>query len=152
MPPMTTDGSFSKLFVPHGQFEAYVEGRLVISQVTGPWNKELIDEWAQALHPLAKAVSADGPHVGIAIIHRSLLCPPDALEGLRKVVLYSVRRMDNIGHAIVADPSVEGRKLLVQTFARIYEGVVPYRLFDNLPAAKEWGHGLLLECMERRKQ
>ncbi len=142
---------FSKLFVPHGRFEAYVDGRLVISKVTGPWNKELIDDWAQALHPLAKAVSADGPHVGIAIIQDSLLCPPDALEGLRKVVLYSVRHMDNIGHAIVADASVEGRNVLAQTFARIYEGVVPYRLFDNLPAAKEWANALLQECLTKRE-
>ncbi len=149
-PPMTSDGSFNKLFVPHGRFEAYVDGRLIISQVTGPWNKELIDAWAKALHPLAKAVSADGPHVGIAIIHGSMLCPPDALVGLRKVVSYSVRHMDNIGHAIVADSSVEGRGLLAQTFARIYEGLVPYCLFDNLPAAKSWGQQLLRECMEKR--
>ncbi len=147
---MTTQGGFSKIFVPHGRFVAYVDDRLVISEVTGPWNRELIDAWAQALHPLAKAACADGPHVGIAVIHGSLLCPPDALEGLRKVVAYSVRHLDNIGHAIVADSGVEGRGLLAQTFAKIYDGLVPYRLFDDLPAAKQWGQDLLRECMDSR--
>lgn len=148
---MTSNGRFSKLFVPHGQFDAYVEGRLVISQVTGPWNKELVDEWARALHPMAKAIGADGPHAGIAIIHGSMLCPPDALESLRKVVAYSVRHMGNIAHVIVADSTVEGRKLLEPLFAKLYEGLVPYRMFETLPPAKEWANALLSECLAQRK-
>lgn len=148
---MTTRGKLSTLFVPHGQFKAYAEDRLVISEVTGPWNKELVYVWAQALHPLAKALSTDGPHVGIAIIHGSILCPPDALEALRKVVLYSVQRLDNVAHAIVADASVEGRRLLANTFARVYEGVVPYQLFEDLPSAKAWGNALLQQSLANRQ-
>ena len=148
---MSTAGRLPKLFAPHGQFDAYVDGRIVISEVTGPWNKELIDEWALAVYPLAKTVSADGPHAGIAIIHGSLLCPPDALEELRKAVLYSAQHLDNVGHAIVADASVEGRNLLARTFAELYTGVVPYRMFDALLPAKEWINTLLDECLAKRK-
>lgn len=149
---MTSDGRFSKLFVPHGQFDAYVDGRLVISRVTGPWNKELVDAWALALHPLAKAVCADGPHVGIAIIQESMLCSPDALEVLRRVVLYSVQHLDNIAHVIVADASVEGRTLLAPTFASIYAGVVSHRLFETLPEAKEWANALLVTTLAQREE
>ena len=140
---MTADDKLSKLFIPHGGFEAYVEDRLIISDVTGPWNKELVDAWAKTLYPLAVQARANGPHVGIAIIHRSIVCPPDALEALRKVVLYSVQRLDNVGHGIVADASVEGRDFLATTYARVYEGVVPFQLFEDLPSAKEWAEDLL---------
>jgi hypothetical protein len=147
---MTTYRMASNGFAPHGQFDAYVEGHLLISEVIGPWNRELVDAWAQALHPVAKAICTRGPHVGIAIIRQSILCPPDALEALRKVVLYSVQRLDNVGHVIVADESVEGRKLLAQTFARVYEGVVPYQQFEDLPSAKAWGNGLIQTNLAKR--
>ena len=53
----------------HGDFSWYVEGRLLITDVTGPWNKELVESWAATLHPSALALSRTGPHVGIAHIH-----------------------------------------------------------------------------------
>ncbi len=130
---MTRHNKISKLFVPHGRFDAYVDGRLVISQVTGPRNKELVDEWALALYSLAKAVCTDGPHGGVAVIHGSMLCPPDAMDALRNVIAYSVRNMDNVAHVIVADSTIEGRTLLAPVFAKLYEGLVPYRMFDALP-------------------
>lgn len=50
-----------------------------------------------------------------------MLCPPDALEALRLVVLNSAR-MHCIAHVIVADAGVDGRNFLEPVFARMVAG------------------------------
>lgn len=125
-------------FRPHGSFSLRVEGRLVISHITGPWNKELVTAWAKACQPEGKILSDSGPYVGIAVIGASMLCPPDAMETLRRAVRYSATRQRCIAHVIVAGASVDGRGFLEPVFARIYEGVVEHRIFHELDEARAW--------------
>jgi hypothetical protein len=132
-------------FRPHGKFSTRVEGRLMISDVTGPWNKELVQYWGQRCYPEAKALSEHGPYVGIAIIHESMLCPPDALEALGQIVRFSATRLHCIAHVIVADAAVDGRDFLEPAFARIYEGVVAHEIFYTLDEARAWSLALLKE-------
>lgn len=130
-------------FRPHGKFSTHVEGRLMVSEITGPWNKELVEYWGLRCLPGAKALSATGPYVGIALIRESMLCPPDAMESLRRVVHYSATRLHCIAHVIVADASVDGRDFLEPVFARIYEGVVDHAIFYGFDDAREWSLALL---------
>lgn len=132
-------------FRPHGRFATHIEGRLMVSEVTGPWNKELVEYWGQQCYPAAKALSDQGPYVGIAVIHNSMLCPADALEALAKVVRYSATRLHCIAHVIVADASVDGRNFLEPVFARIYEGVVAHAIFYTIEEARAWSLALLRE-------
>ena len=127
-------------FPAHGDFLTRVDGRLIISDVTGPWNKELVEEWACAAHPVAKGV---GPHVGIAIIHGSMLCTPDALLVLRRSAEYAARGLECVAHAIVAAREVEGRDFVESSFIKAYEGVLPLAIFYTLDEARQWAFGLL---------
>lgn len=128
---------------PHGRFATHVEGRLMVSEVTGPWNKELVEYWGQQCYPAAKALGESGPYIGIAVIHNSMLCPADALEALARVVRYSATRLHCIAHVIVADASVDGRDFLEPVFARIYEGVVAHAIFYTVEEARAWSLALL---------
>jgi len=128
---------------PHGRFATHVEGRLMVTEVTGPWNKELVEYWAQQRYPAAKALGEAGPYVGIAVIHDSMLCPADALEALARVVRYSAARLHCIAHVIVADASVDGRNFLEPVFARIYQGVVDHAIFYTVDEARAWSLALL---------
>ena len=128
---------------PHGTFSTYVEGQLMFSEITGPWNKELVEYWGQYCYPQAKALSDVGPYVGIAIIHGSMLCPVDALESLRRVVRYSATKLRCIAHVIVADASVDGRDFIEPVFARVYEGLVQHAIFYNVEDARAWSLALL---------
>ncbi|UUZ49455.1 hypothetical protein LP420_03915 [Massilia sp. B-10] len=92
----------SSAFRPHGKFATRVDGRLIISEVTGPWNKELVQYWGQRCLPEATLVAAGGPWVGIAIIHESMLCPPDALAVLRRIAAHSASALQCAAHVIVA--------------------------------------------------
>lgn len=115
----------------------------MISEITGPWNKELVEYWALHCYPQAKLLSDAGPYVGIAVIRESMLCPPDAMEALRKVVFLSTTKLHCIAHVIVADASVDGRDFLEPVFARIYAGVVEHAIFYDIDAARAWSLALL---------
>lgn len=130
-------------FRAHGEFSTRVEGRLVISEVTGPWNIELVRACMAELHAKALPLAATGPHVGVGIVHGSILCPPDAFALLASAIGYAARRLNCIGNCIVAGPEVEGRALMQAQYAHIYAGLTPYCRFDELGSARLWALELL---------
>lgn len=133
----------SSAFRPHGKFATRVDGRLIISEVTGPWNKELVQYWGRRCLPEATLVAAGGPWVGIAIIHESMLCPPDALAVLRRIAAHSASALQCAAHVIVAGPEVDGRDFLEPIFARVYEGLVEHAIFYTFDEARAWSLALL---------
>ena len=130
-------------FLAHGDFTAQVEGRLIISEVNGPWNLELVVSWCDALYPVARALSAGGPHVGIAVIHHSLMCPPDAFAYLRRAITYSARHLGCIGNCIVHAPEVDGASLMEAMYMPVYQNLTPHLFCDSLDQARSWGLQLL---------
>lgn len=126
------------VFRSHGHFATRVEGRLIISDVTGPWNKELVEEWAYGSQPVAQAMSEHGPHIGIAVIKGSMLCTPDALKVLRQAAAHAAATLGCIAHVIVASKDVEGRDFVEPNFIRAYEGVLPLAIFYTLDEARAW--------------
>ncbi len=129
-------------FRAHGTFLSRVEGRLIISDVTGPWNKELVEQWALEAGPVARQL---GPHIGIAVIHGSMLCTPEALLVLRQAARHARASLACVAHAIVAAPSVEGRDFVEPNFIRAYDGVLPLAIFYTLDEARAWALARLAE-------
>ncbi len=107
----------------------------MISEITGPWNKELVEQWAIGSNPVAREL---GPHVGIAVIHASMLCTPDALHVLRRAAEYAASALACVAHVIVAGKEVEGRDFVESSFIRTYAGVLPLAIFYDLEAARAW--------------
>ncbi|HYD79675.1 MAG TPA: hypothetical protein VEC06_07695 [Paucimonas sp.] len=133
----------SEFFRPHGEFHIYIDGQILVTEVTGPWNKELVDRWARECYPPAKQLGALQPYAGIVIVRGSMICPPDAMEALARVVRYSKEKLNCLAHIVVADRTVEGRDLIEAAYARIYEGVVAYNFFYEYAEAKTWADALL---------
>ncbi len=133
------------LFQQHGEFSIHVEGRIIVSDVLGPWNRELVDNWSRQGYPLVKALAASGPYVGINIIRGSMLCTPDAFDAMRAVVEYATAKLRCVGNMIVADANVEGRELLLGTYARLYEGLVPNQFFHDIDGARACALSMLAE-------
>jgi hypothetical protein len=132
-------------FQPHGEFKARLDGRIIMSEVVGPWNREAILDWAAQAHALVKALPGNGPHVGLAVVRGSLLCPPDALAAMRDALSYSTSKLQCVGNGIIADASVEGRALLQGTYAKTYEGTAPHRFFFEVDSARLWALQLLAQ-------
>ncbi len=132
-------------FEPHGEYKLRLEGRVLVSELVGPWNLELVDNWMKAAHPMVKELAATGPHVHMTIVTGSLLCTPEALDRLAAVIVYTTARMQCVGNPVVAAANVEGRALFEPMYARIYDGSPPRGLFFDYASAKAWSLKLLAE-------
>ncbi len=129
----------------HGDFSLRIDGRVLVTEVRGPWNAELIHLWAKAaLHP-SEEMHKLGAWGGIAIITESMLSTPEALEQLAKVVRYGVQNLGCIAQVVVAAPDVLGRGIVEAGFVRIYEGLCAYNFFDDYASAKAWLDALIEE-------
>lgn len=129
--------------MPHGEYKLRLEGRVLVSELIGPWNLELVDIWMKAAHPFVKELADTGPHVHMTIVTGSLLCPPEALDRLAGVIVYTTNKMQCIGNPVVAAADVEGRALFEPMYARIYDGSPPRGLFLDYASAKAWSLELL---------
>jgi hypothetical protein len=130
-------------FLPHGEFKAYLDGRIIVSDVVGPWNRELVDQWAAEMLVLVTQMHRSGPHVGLAILRGSMLCTPDALTAMRQALGYGTAKGGCIGNAVVADADVEGRALMLPTYDGLYDERAPHRFFYDVHSARAWALSLL---------
>ncbi|MES3024293.1 MAG: hypothetical protein V4857_22220 [Pseudomonadota bacterium] len=130
-------------FKAHGEFKIHVDGHLLVSEVTGPWNKELVEDWATDAFNKLQAAPPTRALVGITIIRTSILCTPEALDALARSVRYGANHLGCIGNCIVASDDVEARSLLEPIYSRLYIGVTPHRFFRDFDSAKAWAAELL---------
>lgn len=127
------------IFRPHGRFKVWTEGQLLLTEVTGPWNRELVDHWAQQARELAMTFTPERPYIAITTVFGSILCPVDALERIQQANDYSHRELACLANVIVADSSVEGRELVKDSYHRI--GLPDF--FADLESAKMWANQTL---------
>jgi hypothetical protein len=132
-------------FQAHGQFRTWVEGRVIFSDVVGPWNRELVEQCLLELDAHARILAATGPHVGVAVVHESILCPPDAFEALGRAVAYTGAHLNCLGNAVVCAPGVEGRQLVMPMYRAMYSGHMEFLLADDVESARRWALGLLAQ-------
>jgi len=125
-------------FSQHGDFELSIDGRLLVVDVAGPWNLELIRNYAAQATPLARQLAETGPWVLISVARRSVLFTPDAIEALRETAQRHTADSGRIATAYVVDPAVEGYHLVNAIFEEIYRDVCPVAIFETRAEAKRW--------------
>ena len=131
------------IFVPHGEFQIRTEGQVIISEIQGPWNVEMMRAWGQSFGPVAQALCAQGPVGSIGVYSYSLLTSPDSIALLGKLLRYGVAHYQVECTADVYDASVEGHTLAPLMFRKVYEGVVPSRSFVRVADAMLWVNSVL---------
>jgi hypothetical protein len=122
------------IFRPHGKFQVWTEGQLLFTELTGPWNRELVEYWAAQAFELASTFSVERPYIGITIVHDSILCPANAIDRIAQAVQVSQTKLHCIENVIVAADSVEGKELVKSTYQRM--GLRHF--FNDLASAKIW--------------
>ena len=126
------------LFPSHGKYSLYRDGQVLVTEMVGPWNLELVQEWARSAIPFSIEMQEEGPWAGIAIMAESMLATPDAMAALRKVVAASVEQFNCIAHIVVAAPGVAGKGVVEPAFEKVYEGLCLSGFFDDYESAKQW--------------
>jgi len=127
-------------FSKHGAFTLSVDGRLLVVEVEGPWNLELIHSYGMETQPIAEEMARTGPWVLISIAKHSALFTPEAIEALRQTAVTHVRRMGRIATAYVVAPAVEGYRLVDAIFESVYRGVCEVAVFETRAEAEAWAH------------
>lgn len=135
------------LFPSHGKYSLYRDGQVLVTEVVGPWNLELVQEWARSAIPFSIEMQEEGPWAGIAIMSESMLATPDAMTALRKVVAASIEQFNCIAHIVVAAPGVAGKGVVEPAFEKVYEGLCLSGFFDDYESAKKWA---ILEINQRK--
>lgn len=146
---MKEQAAVENVFPPHGQFRIYRDDRILVTEVQGPWNVELVRQWAFALSPYVLQLKNGGPWAGLALIKGSMLSTPDGMEALGRVTVDGAKNYGCIANVIVASSDVAGRGVIESQFQRIYEGVCDYAFFDDLDEAKKWLITLLQSSQAR---
>lgn len=136
----------SSQFKPHGNFSLRTEGQIIVQQVQGPWNLEMVEEWNKALTPLGYALDKSGYFAAVIDFKESAMSTPDAVARMRRVVESSVKFLKPAAHAVVAGPDVEGYLLVRTVMSRVFQDLTPYAFFDALEPALQW----LQEHIDRR--
>ncbi|MBC3875476.1 hypothetical protein [Undibacterium flavidum] len=127
------------IFRPHGRFKIWIEGQFLLTEVTGPWNRELIEYWAAQALELAQEFTTARPYIAITTVYESILCPGDAIDRIAKAIEYSHTQLPCLGNLIVAADNVEGRDLVLSTYRRI--GL--HHFFPDFASAKIWAEHAL---------
>ncbi|MBR7799455.1 hypothetical protein [Undibacterium fentianense] len=131
----------TSIFRPHGRFHVRAEGQLLLTDVTGPWNRELIEHWAQQARQIAIGFSPDRPYIGVTTVHESILCPADALNRIQRALEYSKTNLSCLANIIIAADDVEGRDLVIDKYQRI--GLDGF--FADATSATAWAFNKLRE-------
>ena len=114
---------------------------MLLTEVIGPWNRELVLQWQKQAIVVAKELGRLTPYVGVTIVRESILCPADAMEAIGQASSYALARLNCLANVVVAAPDVVGRDVL--QFA--YEKINVLHYFDDVDVAKNWALALLAE-------
>lgn len=128
----------NSIFPPHGELAFYRDGRILVANVRGPWNLELVYRWANEIRPHARELALTGVWACICIIEVSILSTPEAMQVLQKVVEGGVKNFQFGGQAIVATNTVSGRGFVEDSFRHMYQGLCPFEFFEDYQRAKCW--------------
>jgi hypothetical protein len=130
-------------FSPIGSYELQVEGRLLVSTQSGPFNLAYSQEYAGKAGRLARQLNDSGPYIVLTVFRGSMLYATDALE-----FTYGRARMDEpalrrcVAHAIVAGPDVQGRETMRPWVEKYFQerGLTSTtgRLFSDESEARRW--------------
>lgn len=141
----STDHVVITPFRPHGSVQMWMDGDILHYEATGPFNIELIASFAVAQLDMLRAINYQGPWVSICSILNSAMASPQTLARYDQLM----RKEKPPGRtplatAFVAGPKVEGARLMMQKYARIYLGIGrPFQSFDNVEDAVAWAKRML---------
>ena len=131
-------------FKPHGSFGLHRDGQVIVVEAAGPWNLELIQQYARDVLPIIREISADGPWGCIVIVKNSAMFTPEAAAALREAGFRTAKTSGRVAVSYVIPVDVEGASLAPTIIRHIYEGLNPCAIFTELGAAVDWMRAQIL--------
>lgn len=132
-------------FAPHGSMQFSVQGQVLIAQIGGPWNVELVQAYQQAIQPYVQTLAAQGPWALVIDVHGEAICPPEALELIRQGAERQHKESRRACTSYVIRPEVPGAHLMAGMWRRLYAGILPFEAFATLDEALAWSQQQLAQ-------
>tara|TARA_E500000305_G_scaffold88361_1_gene75067 strand:+ start:790 stop:1236 length:447 start_codon:yes stop_codon:yes gene_type:complete len=132
---------------PHGEREIWTDGRIFFSRNAGPFNLELLQHATEEARQERIRLTNSGPWGTIAIMSKSVMFTPDALDMVRSNMSDPERNGGLVATAFVVPPGTEGRVFCEDIFTPIYAlAGAAFRVFDTLEPAKVWVMEMIAEA------
>ena len=132
-------GAMKKMFKPSGSFDAYIEGSILITSITGSWNLEMHRKSTLQSAPFVMQLEQAGqPWAVIVQIYETLLSSPEVLMAGRRSVTEMIQHTNLTALAWVANEDVVGFPLLIPRYREVYTDVLDSEFFTDLAQAKAW--------------
>ena len=125
-------------FSVHGSLKIEMSGQVIIAQVGGPWNLELIRLFRNMITPYINQISEQGEWGLIVHVTDSAMCPPDALSLIKKGADIDISNTKRVCTSYVISPDTEGYNLMLPIWYDIYTGKIPFEIFDTIDQAINW--------------
>lgn len=124
-------------FEAHGHYAIHVEANLLHIDGKGPFNKELVAKYAQALETCISELEQRGPWYQLVMLYQLCLMTPEA----EQVFIDSLKDRKSRGltasAVVLNDP--EGQALITDQFGNAYQAAgVDYEFFADSDQAKMW--------------
>jgi hypothetical protein len=127
-----------KKFDVHGNFLLTVEGQLFVSRIRGPFNVEFTRAYMRTAAPIARTLAAVGPWAGIIEYLESALFPLESAAIMRERTIAAATELRLVAYCWVVPPTVEGYGVIETQARHVYEGVIPFEIFENIDDARTW--------------
>lgn len=137
-----------KKFKVHGDFLLTVEGRVLFAKVRGPFNYEFARTYMHTYTPAAHALAAEGPWGSITEFSESALFPLEMSALMREQTIIAVNELQMVANCWVVTPSVEGYGIVDKQARKVYDGVLPFEIFESSDEARMW----LLQQLKLKRQ
>lgn len=135
---MTTRPPRPTLFPAHGSFSLAISKQLLLVDLHGPWNIELVLSYQRELDKAAEILHAGGPWAVVAHVFTSTLFTPEAMNSMRMKAQHQGAALQRIATAFVISPEVEGYRLMDRTLLQMYAGSQAFCIFEEQAPAMSW--------------
>ncbi len=129
-------------FPVHGESTVTHTGQIVLAEVEGPWNLELIRLYRKQMAAVIPAVEKQGAWVLVVRLHRTAICPMDAIDLIRQGIAQDADS-HRVATCYVMTPQLEGYLIMKPVWRKLYEGLMPFEVFESLEDAQQWAEQML---------
>ena len=134
-------------FAPHGQVDMWMDGNVLHYEAIGPFNRELVDCLAVTQTNFLQNLSPDGAWASICTVKGSAMATPESLQRYDELMRATKGPgLNPAATAFVMGPGVEGAKIMIPHFAKIFTGIGrPFQAFETLAEAERWAMDIVAQ-------
>ena len=122
-------------FAPHGEYRISVENNMLLVEAKGPFNSEIVDNYAADMALAVKQVVA--PWSQLIVLHQEGLFTPSAEKQMYSTI--GVRKDLGMCASAIVIIGASARFAIEMQISRIYNDLqVVHQYFDNEKEARDW--------------